>query len=49
MNKAAIIGIIIVIAIIIGVASSMSSMEKVGDDVLLTDEELILVEIKKSV
>jgi hypothetical protein len=45
MNKTAIIGIIIVIAIIIGVVSSMSSMEKVGDDVLLTDEELILDEI----
>ncbi len=45
MNKAAIIGIIIVIVIVIGVASSLSSMEKVEDEVLLTDKELILDEI----
>jgi uncharacterized membrane protein YagU involved in acid resistance len=45
MNKAAIIGIIIVIAIVIGVVSSMSSMEKIGDEVLLTDKELVLDEI----
>ena len=45
MNKVAIIGIIVVIAIVIGVASSLSSMEKIEDDIILTDKEIILNEI----
>jgi len=45
VNKVAIIGIIVVIAIVIGVASSMSSMEKIEDDVIPTDNEIILDEI----
>lgn len=45
MNKVAIIGIIVVIAIVIGVASSLSSMEKIEDDIILTDKEIILDEI----
>ena len=48
MNKAVIIGIIIVAVIGIGIISSMSSTEKIEEQVSLSEEEIILDEIESS-
>ena len=48
MNKAVIIGIIIVAVIGIGVISLMSSTEKIEEQVSLSEEEIILDEIESS-
>jgi len=48
VNKAVIIGIIIVAVIGIGVISLMSSTEKIEEQVSLSEEEIILDEIESS-
>jgi len=48
VNKAVIIGIIIVAVIGIGIISSMSSTEKIEEQVSLSEEEIILDEIESS-